>query len=98
MVVSPPAALFPVLSPGAKQLDNMDIDARGRDDLEERLIAADIETGPPAFDDVVHGVVPPPPDYAQLIGDRATGGTARMSTVRGEVNVSVINSLYHVSG
>lgn len=49
-----------------KQLGNMKIDARRLDhSVTDRLIGADIEKGPPEYDPVVQGRVPPPPGYTQ---------------------------------
>ena len=63
-----------------KQLDNMEIDARRLDNpVTDRLIAADIESGPPEFDPVAQGRVHPPPGYDQAPAGAAAAAAAAVS-------------------
>ena len=71
----------------------MEIDRRLNDNANERLVGAS-EAEPDAYNPMLHALTPPRGAGAVVGG----AGPGRASQTSGEVLVSGVNSMYHVSG
>ena len=79
------------------KMRNMDVDARrGLDGADTERLAADLESGPAAYDPERPPPPPPPPAYGDVAGGVGANGAGGVWSGSAGETVSGVNALYQV--